>query len=78
MSKQYSAACERNRAPILAVLRNVLAHSKSLLEIGSGTGQHAVYFGAALSHLTWQCSDLPHNHASILAWQREEIGRAHV
>jgi SAM-dependent methyltransferase len=71
MSKQYSVACERNREPILAVLRDVLAQSKSVLEIGSGSGQHAVYFGAALPHLSWQCSDLPHNHASILAWQRE-------
>jgi len=71
MSKQYSAACERNREPILAVLREVLAPSGSVLEIGSGTGQHAVYFGAALPHLVWQCSDMPDNHASILAWLQE-------
>jgi hypothetical protein len=71
MSKQYSVACERNREPILAVLRTVLAQSKSVLEIGSGSGQHAVYFGAALPHLNWQCSDLARNHASILAWRQE-------
>lgn len=71
MTKQFSAACERNREPILAILRDALAQSGKVLEIGSGTGQHAVYFGAQLPHLVWQCSDLPHNHASILAWQQE-------
>lgn len=71
MDKKFSAACERNREPILAVLRPVLAESKRALEIGSGTGQHAVYFAAQLPHLQWQTSDLPHNHASILAWQQE-------
>lgn len=72
MSKMYSAACERNREPILAVLRDVLANARDVLEIGSGTGQHAVYFGAHLPHLVWQTSDLPENHASILAWLDEE------
>ncbi len=71
MSKQFSAACERNREPILALLRTLFANSRRVLEIGSGTGQHAVYFGAGLPHLVWQTSDLPQNHASILAWQRE-------
>jgi len=71
MTRQFSAACERNREPILSVLRNVLANAKQVLEIGSGTGQHAVYFGAALPHLTWQTSDLPHNHASIHGWLNE-------
>lgn len=68
MTKSFSPACERNRVPILAVLRDVLAHASHVLEIGSGTGQHAVYFGAHLPHLTWQTSDLPSSHASILAW----------
>jgi predicted O-methyltransferase YrrM len=49
--RQFSAACERNRVPILAVLRQAFADSKRVLEIGSGTGQHAIYFGAALPHL---------------------------
>ncbi|KIF80521.1 DUF938 domain-containing protein [Noviherbaspirillum autotrophicum] len=71
MSKQFSAACERNREPILAVLRDVLADCRQVLEIGSGTGQHAVYFGAHLPRLQWQTSDLPCNHASIIAWQQE-------
>jgi SAM-dependent methyltransferase len=72
MTKHFSEACERNREPILSVLRGLLAQATSVLEIGSGTGQHAVYFAAALPHLTWQTSDLPANHASIHAWLREE------
>lgn len=71
MTKQFSAACERNREPILAVLRDVLADCRQVLEIGSGTGQHAVYFAAQLPQLQWQTSDMPHNHASIIAWQRD-------
>lgn len=71
MNKQFSAACERNREPILAVLRDVLANCRRVLEIGSGTGQHAVYFGEHLPHLKWQTSDLPGNHASIIAWLQE-------
>ncbi|MGH8808361.1 MAG: DUF938 domain-containing protein [Noviherbaspirillum sp.] len=71
MSKLFSAACERNREPIAAVLREVLTEPAQVLEIGSGTGQHAVYFGAQLPHVLWQTSDLPENHASILAWMGE-------
>lgn len=71
MPKQFSVACERNQEPILQVLRATLADCKSVLEIGSGTGQHAVFFGAHLPHLLWQTSDLPNNHPSILAWQQE-------
>ena len=71
MTKQFSTACERNRAPILAVLCELLADRKRVLEIGSGTGQHAVFFGAHLPHLIWQTSDVPRNHASIIAWQQE-------
>ena len=66
--KPFSESCERNKAPILAVLREVFIQPARILEIGSGTGQHAVHFGAALPHLTWQTSDLPANHAGIRAW----------
>src|ERR1700722_4405701 len=48
-----SEACERNKEPILAVLRACFADRAEVLEIGSGTGQHAVYFARALTHLTW-------------------------
>ncbi|MCU6435202.1 class I SAM-dependent methyltransferase [Undibacterium sp. Jales W-56] len=71
MTKLFSPACERNSAPILDVLKPLLQQSKNLLEIGSGTGQHAVYFGAQMPHLLWQCSDRVEYHSSILAWQAE-------
>ena len=56
-----SEACERNKGPILAVLREVLAGSTQVLEVGSGTGQHAVYFAAGLPQLLWQPSELAEN-----------------
>lgn len=71
MNKQFSTACERNREPILETLREVFADRKHVLEIGSGTGQHAVFFGAALPQLIWQTGDLPQSHPSILAWLQE-------
>lgn len=67
----YSPACERNREPILAVLGEVFSDRRSVLEVGSGTGQHAVFFAAALSPLVWHTSDLPEHHAGILGWIRE-------
>jgi cyclopropane fatty-acyl-phospholipid synthase-like methyltransferase len=77
MSKQFSAACERNREPILAILKDVFVKPMRVLEIGSGTGQHAVYFGQHLPHVTWQTGDLPANHPSICAWL-EEAGLPNV
>lgn len=64
----FSQACENNQAPILEVLRHALAHSCHVLEIGSGTGQHSVYFAPHLPHLIWQTSDLAENHDGIRAW----------
>lgn len=69
--KPWSDACERNRGPILEVLRVAFAQCASVLEIGSGTGQHAVYCGAHLPHLTWQTSELIAQHAGIMAWLSE-------
>lgn len=69
--KPYSESCEQNQAPILEILRETLANQKRVLEIASGTGQHAVYFGRALPHLTWQTSELAQNHEGILAWLNE-------
>lgn len=54
-----SEACERNKDPILAVLRTEFATRRSVLEIGSGTGQHAVYFAAHLPQLSWQPTEMP-------------------
>ncbi len=55
--KPYSPSCDRNRDPILAVLCGYFADRREVLEIGSGTGQHAVHFAAAMPWLRWQCSD---------------------
>ena len=66
--KPFAESCVQNRDPILAVLGEVFADRRRVLEIGSGTGQHAVYFGAALPHLVWQTADVPAHHAGILAW----------
>lgn len=66
--KQYSEACEQNKEPILAILRKAFAGTRRVLEIGSGTGQHAVYFSRHLPHLSWQTSDMIDAHASIRAW----------
>jgi len=52
-----SGACLRNAEPILGVLRRHFADRIRVLEIGSGTGQHAEYFATKLPHLTWQASD---------------------
>jgi cyclopropane fatty-acyl-phospholipid synthase-like methyltransferase len=52
-----SPACERNKHPILDVLRNLLADGQAVLEVGSGTGEHAVFFGSQLPNITWQPSD---------------------
>jgi cyclopropane fatty-acyl-phospholipid synthase-like methyltransferase len=60
-----SEACERNKEPLLAVLREELAGCQQLLEIGSGSGQHAVHFAAHLPRLTWQPSELPENLAPL-------------
>lgn len=68
MSLPFSQACENNKQPILDVLYSALTHSRRVLELGSGTGQHAVHFAPALSWLEWQTSDLPENHPAIKEW----------
>ena len=71
--KPYSEACERNRGPILTVLKRVLRESRLVLEIGSGTGQHAAYFATALPHLVWQASDVAAHLPGIREWGVEPI-----
>ncbi len=71
--KQYSESCEQNKEPILEVLQDVFKDSKTVLEIGSGSGQHAVYFAKHLKHLNWQPSDLAENLPSIQAWAAEAV-----
>jgi cyclopropane fatty-acyl-phospholipid synthase-like methyltransferase len=69
-----SDACERNKGPILGVLREELAASTRVLEVGSGTGQHAVHFAAGLPQLTWQPTELPENLAELTERIRLEGG----
>ena len=58
MELPFSEACERNKGPILEVLRKVFSKTGTVLEIGSGTGQHAVHFSKNLPHLVWQPTEL--------------------
>lgn len=69
MSKPFSQACDNNKEPILSILSDAFATSRNVLEIGSGTGQHAVYFAARLAHLSWQPSDLRENLYGIEQWR---------
>ncbi len=69
--KPYSESCVQNRDPIFSIIEPLFRDRKDVLEIGSGTGQHAVYFAARMPHLTWHTSDLAENHAGIRAWLDE-------
>lgn len=69
--KPFSPACERNREPILEVLRTRFVDRHRVLEIGSGTGQHAVHFAAAMPWLTWQCADRAEHLPGIRQWLDE-------
>lgn len=72
MDKPFAPACERNRAPILATLEEIIAPgNQQILEVGSGTGQHAEYFSAAHPEWTWQCTDQPEYLPGITQWQHE-------
>lgn len=66
--RPFSQACENNKAPILRFLKPGFTAARSVLEIGSGTGQHAVHFAAAMPWLDWQVSDRVENHPGIKAW----------
>ncbi|MFE8071058.1 DUF938 domain-containing protein [Marinobacteraceae bacterium S3BR75-40.1] len=68
MQKPFSQACENNKDPILAVLREVFDAPGTILEVGCGTGQHAVHFASGLPHLTWQPSDRAENLPGARLW----------
>lgn len=57
----FSQAAENNKKPILDILREALSECNSVLEVGSGTGQHAVWFAGHLPHLSWQPSEQQQN-----------------
>lgn len=68
MDKLFSQACENNKRPILAVLQEAFANVGRVLEIGSGTGQHAVFFAESMPWLVWQPSDRTENLPGIRVW----------
>lgn len=70
--RPYSESCDQNRDPILIVLKQeITTQHGTLLEIGSGTGQHSVYFAPEFPHILWQPSELEQNMAGILMWMRD-------
>jgi SAM-dependent methyltransferase len=71
---QSAPAAARNREPILAVLRDYLPRPALVLEIASGTGEHAVWFSSALSDLTWQPTDLDRTALDSIAARRDAEG----
>ena len=66
--KPFSLACERNRDPILKVLQQWFVAPGVVLEIGAGTGQHAVHFAPRLPHVTWTSTDVEENLDGIRLW----------
>lgn len=71
--KRYSPAFERNREPVLEILKNWTEGYHRVLEVGSGPGQHACYFAKHLSHLAWQPSDVEDYLPSIEQWREENL-----
>ena len=76
-TKPFAESSEQNKQPILEILRTEFADAHRVLEVGSGTGQHAVFFAEQLPHLHWICSDLQENHSGIRVWL-EESGLSNV
>lgn len=66
--KPYSQACENNKLPILNEISSIFSQCNDVLEIGSGTGQHAIFFAEKLPHLNWHTSDCLENHSGIIEW----------
>jgi cyclopropane fatty-acyl-phospholipid synthase-like methyltransferase len=69
--KPFSQACENNKGPILQVLKKAFVNVHNVLEVGSGTGQHAVNFAPNLAHLQWHCSDVEDYHEGVNQWLDE-------
>lgn len=69
--KPFSESCEQNKVPILNALKSIFNTAQTVLEIGSGTGQHAVYFAEQLPNITWITSDQLENHDGIKEWLKD-------
>jgi cyclopropane fatty-acyl-phospholipid synthase-like methyltransferase len=72
MDKPFSQACVNNQAIICGILERVLTDKNNVLEIGSGTGQHGVFFAEKIPHLSWQMSDREQNHGGIKQWMSDQ------
>lgn len=68
MQKPFSQACENNQAPITAVLEKIWPEPREILEIGTGTGQHAVYIAKHMPHLSWQPSEQDDDFSGMQMW----------
>ena len=77
MNRPYSESCEQNKLAILEVINSYLKPGIEVLEIGSGTGQHAVYFAEQNPLIQWQTSDRPEYIAGIESW-REFSGLSNI
>ncbi|HEY1034269.1 MAG TPA: DUF938 domain-containing protein [Pseudoxanthomonas sp.] len=69
--KPFTPSCERNQGPILEVLQRHFGDTRCVLEVGSGTGQHAVHFAAAMPDVSWQASDRADHLPGIALWLDE-------
>ncbi len=74
VQRPFSQACANNQQPILQILVEVLADVGEVLELGSGTGQHARFFAEQLPHLNWQPSDLAENLPGVQQWCEDYNG----
>lgn len=71
MQKPYSESCDQNKLPILSIISPIFSDCSQILEIGSGTGQHAIYFAENMPHLLWRCSDCNPYIEGIKQWIEE-------
>lgn len=72
MNKPYSESCNQNKTAILSVISPIFSSASSVLEIGSGTGQHAIYFSQKMPHLKWYTSDCKAYLDGINMWLKDE------
>ena len=71
MQKPYSESCEQNKLPIFSIISPIFSDCSQILEIGSGTGQHAVFFAEKMPHILWRCSDCNPYIEGIKQWVEE-------
>ena len=71
MNKPYSESCDQNKEPILSVIKPLFSSASNIFEIGSGTGQHAIYFAEKMPHLIWNTSDCTEYLDGINLWLKD-------